>query len=63
MDALNHSAPDLSNIPIYTITQPQKRNKIGSFVGMWTDLETVIESEVSQKEKKICRLLTHICGI
>ena len=29
-----------------------KRNKIGSFVEMWVDLETVIQSEVSQKEKK-----------
>ena len=28
-----------------------KRNEIGSFVEMWMDLETVIESEVSQKEK------------
>ena len=28
-----------------------KRNKIGSFVEMWMDLETVIQSEVSQKEK------------
>ena len=28
-----------------------KRNKIGSFVEMWMDLETVIQSEVSQKRK------------
>ena len=28
-----------------------KRNEIGSFVEMWTDLETVIQSEVSQKGK------------
>ena len=28
-----------------------KRNKIGSFVEMWMDLETVIQDEVSQKEK------------
>ena len=27
-----------------------KRNEIGSFVEMWMDLETVIPSEVSQKE-------------
>ena len=26
-----------------------KRNEIGSFVEMWMDLETVIQSEVSQK--------------
>ena len=28
-----------------------KRNEIGSFVDMWMDLESVIQSEVSQKEK------------
>ena len=28
-----------------------KRNEIGSFVETWMDLETVIQSEVSQKEK------------
>ena len=38
-----------------------KRNEIGSFVETWMDLETVIQSEVSQKNKY--RILTHICGI
>ena len=28
-----------------------KRDEIGSFVEMWMDLETVIQSEVSQKKK------------
>ena len=28
-----------------------KRNEIGSFVETWMDLETVIQSEVSQKKK------------
>ena len=28
-----------------------KRNKIGSFVVRWMDLESAIQSEVSQKEK------------
>ena len=37
---------------------------MGSFVEMWMDLEAVIQSEVSQKEKnKYHILLTHICGI
>ena len=40
-----------------------KRNEIGSFVEMWMDLETVIQSEVSQKEENKYRILTHICGI
>ena len=39
-----------------------KRNETGSFVEMWMDLETVIQSEVSQKEKNKYRILTHICG-
>ena len=29
-----------------------KRNEIGSFVEMWLDQESVIQSEVSQKEEK-----------
>ena len=40
-----------------------KRNETGSFVEMWMDLETVIQSEVSQKEKSKYHILTHICGI
>ena len=28
-----------------------KRNEIGSFVEMWMDLETVVQTKVSQKEK------------
>ena len=39
-----------------------KRNEIGSFVQMWVDLESVIQSEVSQKEKNKC-IVMHICGI
>ena len=39
-----------------------KRNEIGSFVEMWMDLETVIQSEVSQKEKTKYHILTHTCG-
>ena len=40
-----------------------KRNEIGSFVEMWLDLESVIQSEVSQKEQNKYCILTHICGI
>ena len=39
-----------------------KRNKTGSFVEMWMDLESVTQSEVSQKEKNKYRILTHIYG-
>ena len=40
-----------------------KRNEIGSFVETWMDLETVIQSGGSQKEKNKYRMLTHIYGI
>ena len=40
-----------------------KRNEIGSFVVRWMDLETVIQSEVSQKEINKYHMLTHIYGI
>ena len=39
-----------------------KRNEIGSFIETWMDLETVIQSEVSQKEKNKYCILTHVCG-
>ena len=39
-----------------------KRNEIELFVVRWMDLETVIKSKVSQKEKNKHRILTHICG-
>ena len=40
-----------------------KRNETGSFVEMWMDLVSVIQSEVSQKEKSKYHILMHICGI
>ena len=40
-----------------------KRNEIELFVVSWMDLESNIHSEVSQKEKNIYRMLTHIYGI
>uniref|UniRef100_A0A8C9E5D2 DUF1725 domain-containing protein n=1 Tax=Phocoena sinus TaxID=42100 RepID=A0A8C9E5D2_PHOSS len=40
-----------------------KRNEIRSFVEMWMGLETVIQSEVSQKEKNKYHMLTHIYRI
>ena len=39
-----------------------RRNEIGSFIETWMDLETVIQSEVSQKEKNKYRILMHVCG-
>ena len=40
-----------------------KRNEIVSFAETWMDLETVIQSEVSWKEKNKYSILTHTCGI
>ena len=37
-----------------------KRNEIELFAVRWVDLESVIQSEVSQKEKNKYRTLTHI---
>ena len=40
-----------------------KRNEIGSFLETWMDLGSVIQGEVSQKEKNTYCILMHICGI
>ena len=40
-----------------------KRNKIGSFVDMWMDLEIVILSKVSQTEKEEYCMISLICRI
>ena len=37
--------------------------EIELFVVWWIDIESVIQSEVSQKEKNKYRTLTHIYGI
>ena len=33
------------------------------FAEMWMNLETIIQNEVSQKEKNKCHIWTHLCGI
>ena len=40
-----------------------KRNEIELFVVRWMDLESVIQSEVSQKEKNKYHMQKHIYGI
>ena len=40
-----------------------KSNEVELFVVMWLNLESVIQSEVSQKEKNKYCMLTHIYGI
>ena len=41
----------------------RKRNKIMLFAELWMDLQSVIQREVSQKEKNKYCLLTHVGGI
>ena len=50
---------------IYTVEYYStiKRNKIELFVVRWMDLESVILSEVHQKEKDKYRMISLICGI
>ena len=50
---------------IYTVEYYSaiKRSGTESFAEMWTDLETVRHSEISQKEKTKYCMLMHICGI
>ena len=47
---------------IYTMeySSAVNRNEIELFVVRWMDLESVIQSEVSQKEKNKYSMLTHI---
>ena len=40
-----------------------KRNETELSVVRWMDLETVVQSEVSQKEKNKYCMLTHMFGI
>ena len=40
-----------------------KRNRVGSLVELWMDLEYVIQSEVSQKEENKYHIVTRICEI
>ena len=49
-------------IHIYNgILLSHKRNKIGSFVAMWMNIEFVVQSEAkSEREKQILCINTHI---
>ena len=40
-----------------------KRNETELFVVRWVDLESIIQSELNQKEKNKYCMLTHIYGI
>ena len=59
------SESDMWKWHIYTMEYYSaiKRNEIQLFVVRWMELESVIQSEVSQKEKNKYHMLTHIYGI
>ena len=40
-----------------------KKNSFESVLMKWMKLEPIIQSEVSQKDKDQCSILTHIYGI
>ena len=50
---------------IYTVEYYSaiKRNETELFVVTWMDLESITQSEVSQKEENKYHMLTHIYGI
>ena len=47
----------------WNITQPSKRMEYWNFTETWMDLEILILSEVSQKQKDKYNMLLLICGI
>ena len=47
----------------YYSAMKRRCGDVGSFVEMWMDLESLIQSKESQKEKNKYRILTYICGI
>ena len=50
-------------VHIYSGILAIKRNKIGLFLEIWINQVSVIQSEVSQKEKNKHRTVTHIYRI
>ena len=54
---------DVVHIYIMEYYSAIKRNEMELFVVRWMELESVIHSELSQKEKNKYSMLTHMYGI
>ena len=54
---------DKDVVHIYSGVLVIKRNRIVPFIEMCIDLENVIQSEASQKEKNKYRIMSLICGL
>ena len=52
-------------VPIYDgiLLSCKKKNEIMPFAAKWMDLEILILSEISQKQKDIYHMISLICGI
>ena len=50
-------------VHIYNGILVRERNEIGSIVVMWIDLESVIQSKKSQKNKSKYCVLMYMCGV
>ena len=48
---------------VYTYNSAIKKNEFESVLVRWMNLEPIIQSEVSQKEKNKRHILMHIYGI
>ena len=57
---MDKEAVDIHTVEYYSAT---KRNTFESVLMRWMNLEPIIQSEVSQKEKYKYCILTHIYGI
>ena len=53
----------VTKIPNTAQHSQKKKIEIVPFAERWINLDTVIQSKVSRKEKNNYHMLTHICGI
>ena len=63
METINRGVDKEDVVHIYIGILATKRNGTESFVVMWMNLESVIQNELSQKDKNKYCVLLHIYGI